>query len=173
MPVVGLFRRRVPDPLPVVLALGLPRLDGAGWPDRAQAGRGASFDARTLFELGQRNAYEPEAHTVGDLLVEAALPRLGTGVSAADAPYLRQVYSTAARMGAGLAMVGRTLPDAGEDAVDRRLAGALWQARRALPAMPPEREAVAAWFLLAGFHLGRGGPPRSVEVLAALVAELA
>lgn len=169
---MGLFRRRAPDQVPAVLPLGLPRLDGAGWPDRAQSGRGPSFDVRTLQELGQRNAYEPEAHTVGELLVEAALPRVGTGVSAADAPYLQQVYSTAARMGAGLALVGRTLPDAGERAVDQRLAGALWMARRTLPAMPPDREAVAAWFLLAGFHLGRSGPAWSVEVLDVLVAEL-
>ena len=51
---------------------------------------------------------------------------LGNAVSAVDAPYLQQVYKTAARMGAGL-MVGRTLPDAGEDAVDRRLAESLSQ----------------------------------------------
>jgi hypothetical protein len=165
-------RSRRPAPPPDVVAVGRPRLDGSGWPEEVPTGRGDGFQVRTLHEMAQRSAYEPEAHIVGGMLLEAALPALDTDVPPADAPYLEQVYRTAARMGAGLAMVGRGLPDPGGAAVDRRLAAALWQARRALPAMPAERTAVAAWFLLAGFHLARGGPERAEAELAALLADL-
>ena len=165
-------RRSRPATQPAVVALGRPRLDGSGWPADGPIGRGDGFQVRTLHELAQRSAYEPEAHIVGGMLLEAALPSVGTGAVPADEPYLERVYRTAARMGAGLAIVGRGLPEAGDGAVDRLLAAALWQARRGLPAMPAEREAVAAWFLLAGFHLARGGPERSAVELAALLAGL-
>lgn len=149
-----LFSRR-PGP-PSHLPLAPPGLDGAGWPDEAALGR-PSFDTSTFYELGVRHAYDPEAHAVGDRLVEDLLPRVPTGVSEQDEPYLRKVFLTAARIGAGIAIVERTLEPPEPGTVDRHVAGALWQARRKLPAMQPGWSRTAGYFLLAGFHVARGG----------------
>lgn len=163
MPVVRLFSRR-----PSHLPLPAPRLlDGAGWPDETVVGR-PSFDSSSLHELGVRHAYDPEAHAIGSRLVDDVLERVPTGVADQDEPHLRKVYGTAARIGAGLAVVERTLPASPPGSVDRSLAGALWQARRQLPAMPADQDRTAAWFLLAGFHLGRSGPAAVRELLADL-----
>lgn len=147
-----LFARR-PSHLPIAL----PRLDGSGWPDQAAVGR-PSFDTSTYYELAVRHAFDPEAHAAADGLVDELLPRIDTAVSAEDEPYLRKVFITAARIGAGLGIVERTLASHDLDQVDRSIAGALWEARRKLPAMQPDWARTAGWFLLAGFHLARGGP---------------
>ena len=161
-----LFRTGRPT-LPDVLELDLPRLDGTGWPDEAVVGR-RSFESATWSELGLRSAYDPEAHAVADLLTEELLPHLGLDVPPEDEPYLRKVLTVAARQGAGLALVERSRAGAGGPAVDRRLVGALWQARRGLPAMRPDWSAAAAFVLLAGFHVARtrqAEVPRLLEVL--------
>jgi hypothetical protein len=151
---VPLFSRRPSSP--THLPLPPPRPDGAGWPDESQVGR-PSFDASTFYELAVRHAYDPEAHAVGDRLVEDLLPRIPTGVGEQDEPYLHKVFLTAARIGAGIGIVERTLGPPAPEAVDRRIAGALWQARRRLPAMQPGWSRTAGFFLLAGFHVVRGG----------------
>jgi hypothetical protein len=161
--------RRADRPRPVVapLVLQVPRLDGSGWPDPETAGW-SSFDASTFYEMGTRRAYDLEAHTVADRLVEAALPRLDTGVSEQDAPYLHKTFLVAARIGAGIGAVERGLTSAAPGTLDRRIAGALWRARRGLPAMSEEWSRTGAWFLLAGHHLARTSPaadPQDVEAL--------
>ena len=147
-----LFARRPTGPLP----LPAPRPDGTGWPDADAVGR-PSFEAAAFHEIAVKNAYEIEAHAVADRLVDQLLPRLPAVGEAVDAPFLRKVVLTAARIGAGLGMVGRGLDDA-PDEVDRRVAGALLLARRGLPDMPPAQAALVGYFLLAAFRVARRGP---------------
>lgn len=149
--------------------MALPRVDGTGWPDEAAVGR-PSFEMNTFYELGLRHAYDPEAHAVADRLVADVLPHVRTDVAAQDQPYLHKVFSTAARIGAGLGIVERGLAGSDPAQVDRRVAGALWQARRKLPAMQPAWLTLAGYFLLAGFHVARTGP-EVVERLAEQVRE--
>lgn len=151
-----LFRRRGPD-LPRRLPLVLPRPDGTGWPDESLVGR-PSFESGTWYELGLRHAYDPEAHAVADRLVADVLPALSTGVQPEDAPYLHKVFSTAARVGAGLGIVERGLSSDDDGTVDRRMVASLGAARRALPSMPADWARLAGFFLLAGFHVARTGP---------------
>ncbi|CAA9308809.1 MAG: hypothetical protein AVDCRST_MAG07-322 [uncultured Frankineae bacterium] len=151
-----LFARRArPEPAP--LRLVVPRLDGTGWPDRAVVGR-PTFDAAAYHEMGTRRAYEPEAHAVADTLVPAALERIRTGAGPDDEPYLVKVFVVAARVGTGIGLVDREQAAPGSDVLDRAVAGALWQARRELPAMREDWARTAGWFLLAGHRLGRQGP---------------
>ncbi|MCU1692295.1 MAG: hypothetical protein JWM64_1386 [Frankiales bacterium] len=151
-----LFSRRPRGPLP----LPLPAPDGAGWPSTDDVGR-PTFAASALHESGLRNAYEIEAHAAADRLVDQLLPLLPTGATEQDAPFLRKVLLTAARIGAGVGMVART-GDApagpSPDTVDRDVAGALLLARGALPHMPPHQAHLAGYFLLAGFRTTRLGP---------------
>lgn len=139
-------RRAAPQPLP----LARPRLDGSGWPGGPDLRRG-SFAVSTRYEVGIRRAHELDALGLAERLVDALLPRLGLAVAEPDAPYLRKVLLTAARVGAGLGLLTATAPDG----VDRTTAGALWLARGALPTMPAEQERVAAWLLLAGHWAAR------------------
>ena len=53
-----LFRRKPPR-----LPLRMPRIDGSSWPDRRDVER-RSFAALTLYEMGYREAFEPEAATI-------------------------------------------------------------------------------------------------------------
>lgn len=150
------------------VALGPPRLDGSGWPDESLTGR-RTFAGATLHETALRHAHEPDAHAVADNLVAAARPRVGVApASAEDEPHLRKVFTVAARIGAGIAAAEGGSGPAADGTVDRRTAAALWQARRGLPAMPPEQERAAAWFVLAGYLLAK----RGVAGLPALLAEL-
>ncbi len=163
---MSIFRRR-PRPRPEPLVLVRPHPDGdGGWPDRSLAVR--SFEASTYAELGSRRAFEPDAHGIGEALVEAALPRLQTGVSAEDEPYLRSVFTAAARTGAGLGLVEAGMTAAAQDTLDRSIAAALWAARGALPAMPEDWARMAAWFLLAGHYAARRGPSGLDLVVAGL-----
>lgn len=147
-----LFPRR-PSHLPLVL----PLIDGSGWPDAAAVGR-PSFEAATFHELAVRHAYDLEAHAIGDRLVADLLPLVVTRVSAEDEPFLHKVFLTAARVGAGVGIVERTVATPDPALVDRHIAGALWEARRKLPAMQPDWARTAGYFLLAGFHVARTGP---------------
>lgn len=160
---MGFLRRARPAPEPLPLAL--PRRDGSTW---LNAMAQPSFEASTYAEMATRRAYEPDAHDLADRLLEAALPRVATGASAQDEPYLRKVLLTAARIGAGLGLVDPSAP--GE--LDPGVAGALGVARRGLPAMQPDWALLGAWFLAAGHFLARHEPGARDGALAALVDEL-
>lgn len=158
---MGLLRRTPVEPLP----LSLPRRDGSTWHD-ATARR--SFAASTTYEVAVRRAHDPDARALADRLLAAALPRLDTGVDAADAPYLRKTFETAARLGAALGLGDPSPPGQ----LDRDTAGALGAARRGLPAMQRDWALLAAWFLLAGHYLARHDEPARAGALAALVEAL-
>ena len=166
---MGLFARRSPQPpRPSRVPLGRPRLDGEGWPDESAVGR-PSFEANTYYELASRNAYDGVAHALAEELVDAAMPHVPTGTLAEDQPYVRKLFTVAARIGFGIGVVERGLGEPEEDSVDRHIAAALWQARRKQPAMPPRLAGAAAWFLLAGYWVARTEP----TVIPVLVDELA
>ena len=166
---MSLFRR--PRPEPPVLVLQLPRLDGSTWPDEDAAGR-RTFDSSTYYEMGTRQAYEPECHEIADRLVTEALPRVVTGASAEDAPYLRKTLSVAGRIGAGIGVVDRGLHPPPSRVLEQPIAAALWQARRGLPAMRPDWARTGAWFLLSGHFLARRDGARDPSALAELLAAL-
>lgn len=157
-----LFRRRPP-----YVSLRVPAPGGQGWPSLDDVGR-PSFASSTYYEIGCRHAYDDEAHDLAARLVDAVMPHLPTGVDDEDEPYLRKVFVTAARIGAGIGTVERTLPTPDARSMDRRIAAALWQARRKLPAMPPAWTDLAAYVMLAGYYLAR----TDVRRLPALVEEL-
>lgn len=161
------FRRPAAALAPVPLVL--PRLDGSGWPE--SSGR-PSFEASTYAEMGNRRAYEPDAHALADQLVDLLLPRLRTGAAAEDEPHLHKVFRTAARIGVGIGLVGREATSTGPGELDPGLAGALGVARRGLPAMQPDWTRTAAWMLLGGHYLARQDPAARDVVLAALVEQL-
>ena len=148
---MALFRRK-----PRYVPLVVPALDGSTWPDRATAA--PSFDTLTLYHLGYREAFEPEAHQLADLLVKAVLSRVPAEVSAADEPYLNKVFISAARIGAGIGMAERNLEKPDDGLMDRRTWGALWQARRELPGMHGDWARLASYLILAGHYLARRGP---------------
>ena len=157
-----LFRRRPPpEPLPLLV----PRLSGdGGWPPMT----GRSFEASTHHELGTRRAFEPDAHGVGEALLDAALPRIDLRVEPDDEPYLRSVLSAAARTGAGIGLVELDLSRPADEVLTPAAAGALWQARGALPSMREDWARLAAWFLLAGHYAARCGPSALVPLVDAL-----
>ena len=157
-----LFARRSRPALPLPLLLPLP--DGSGWPDPSRP----SFDASTYFELGKRQAYEPEAHAVAESLVPAALPRMGVVAAPEDRPYLTKTFTVAARIGAGIGLVDRGQVTAGSSDLDPAIAGALLLARRGLPSMQDDWARAGGWFLLAGHRLGRCGPAALPELLDVL-----
>lgn len=147
--------------------LAPPLPDGTGWPDRDRLPR-RSFEARTYHELGLRNAFETEAHAIADRLVEDLRPLVDVAVPEQDEAFLRKIFVTAARVGAGLGMLSRTLPSLGEGTVEPSVAGALWLARDAQPSMPGARAEAAGWFLLAGFHVACHGPTEVARLRAGL-----
>ena len=164
------FARRAKPEAPV-LVLQLPRLDGSAWPDESAVGR-RTFASSTYYEMGVRQAYEPECHELADHLVTEVLPRLDTGASAEDAPYLRKTLSVAARIGAGIGVVDRGLHPPPSLVLEQPIAAALEQARRELPAMREDWARTATWFLLAGHFLARRDGLRDPTVLAALLDAL-
>lgn len=157
---MGFLRRAraTPEPLP----LALPRPDGSTWLNAMAHG---SFEASTYYEMATRRAHEPDAHGLADRLVEAALPRVTTGVSAEDEPYLHQVLRTAAQIGAGLGLVDPSRPGL----LDPSVAEALGVARRGLPAMQEDWALLGAWFLAAGHFLARHDEAARDGALTALV----
>ncbi len=160
---MGFLRRTRPAPEPLPLAL--PRPDGSTW---VNAMAQSSFEASTYYEMATRRAHEPDAHALADRLLEAALPRVSTGASAQDEPYLRNVLRTAAQVGAGLGLVDPSPPGVLVPAV----AGALGAARRGLPAMQPDWALLGAWFLAAGHFLARHDEAARGGALTALLEEL-
>lgn len=161
------FARRA-RPAPLELLLQVPRPDGSTWVDESALGR-PGFASSTYLEMGTRQAHEPAAHAWADRLLEAALPRLVTGASPEDAPYLRRTLLVAAQLGAGLGAVDRGLHPPPSLVLEPAIATALWQARRGLPAMRDDWALAGAWFLQAGHYLARRDDPTALaEVLGAL-----
>jgi hypothetical protein len=165
-----LFRRSPKQPEPS-LPLARPALDGGGWPDAPGLGR-AGFEVQTWSEIGERRAHDPDAIGLAERLLDALLPLLDVGAPPEDAPYVENTFTVAARRGAGLGLLEVTLPEAQPDAVDRRIAGALWQARRDLPRMREDWQRVASYLLLAAYWAARSDSAPHGRALAALVADL-
>ena len=122
-----LFRRKPPR-----LPLRMPRMDGSSWPDRRDVER-RSFAALTLYEMGYREAFEPEAATIADRLVEEVLPMFPIDSAPGDAPYLRQVFVSAAQIGAGIGIVDRRTANPDERSIDREVGRALWDSGQRTP----------------------------------------
>lgn len=160
-----LIRRR-----PRLLPLQLPRLDGTTWPDRRDVGR-HSFAASSLYEMGYREAFAPEAHDITDLLLDQVLPMLRTDAAPEDEPHLRGVFSSAAQIGAGIGIVERRVTQHDELGTDRQIAGALWVAAGDLPSMPAHQQGVALYLLQCGYYLARTGLTRIPLLVAALAHE--
>ena len=158
-----LFRRKPPR-----LPLRMPRMDGSSWPDRRDVER-RSFAALTLYQMGYREAFEPEAATIADRLVEEVLPMFPINSAPGDAPYLRQVFVSAAQIGAGIGIVDRRTANPDERSIDREVGRALWTAVSELPAVPPEQRRIASYLLQAGYYVARTGfgtIPRMLAFLA-------
>jgi hypothetical protein len=149
------------------LPLELPRLDGTTWPDRRVAGR-TSFAARTLYQMGYREAFAPESHDITDLLLAEVLPLLPTDAAPEDEPYLRRVFSSAAQIGAGIGIVEQRSVQPGELCTDLQVAAALWVAADELPAMPAHQQDVARFLLHCGYYLARTDPAQTRLLVEAL-----
>jgi len=160
-----LFRREPRQPR--LLPLRLPRLDGTTWPDRRDVGR-PSFAASALYQMGYREAFEPEAHDIADRLVAEVLPRVSTRAAPEDEPYLRRTFTSAAQIGAGIGIVERRVANPDERSTDRQAGGALLVASDDLPAMPPHQRRVALYLLQSGHYVARTHP----ATIPLLVAEL-
>jgi hypothetical protein len=158
---VPLFSRK-----PRLLPLPIPTLDESPQTDANLF----SFAAQTLYEMGYREAFEPEAHAVVDLLIEDVLARVQLEVAAEDEPYLRQVFTSAAQIGAGIGIVERRGGTVDEHRVDRDIEGALREAVSELPAMPPDQERVASFLVRFGHYVARTGPESIPLILAGLRA---
>lgn len=157
-----LFRRKPPT-----LPLRMPRIDDSSWPDRRDVER-RSFAALTLYQMGYREAFAPEAATIADRLVEEVLPLFPGNSAPEDAPYLRQVFVSAAQIGAGVGIVDRQTVQPDERSIDREVARALWTALGELPALPPEQRRIARYLLAAGHYVARTGFGTIPQMLASL-----
>ncbi|RYV52299.1 hypothetical protein [Pengzhenrongella frigida] len=152
------------------LALRLPRLDGSSWPDHRAVGR-ASFEVNTLYELGYREAFEPEAHAIAEAIVDEVLPSIAVDAPAADEPFLRRTFLVAAQVGAGIGIVEARTTGLGELETDRRIWGALWHALQDLPALAPPHRFIAAYLMQSGHYLARTGVAAIPLLLAGLDGE--
>ncbi|MBS1694585.1 MAG: hypothetical protein JST91_20420 [Actinobacteria bacterium] len=149
---------------PRLLPLPVPALD-----DHAPTDTLYSFAVQTIYEMGYREAFEPRAHDVADLIVGEVLALVRIDVAPDDEPYLRQLLTSAAQIGAGIGLVerrgGRRID---EQLVDRDIEGALRAAVNELPEMPPEQARVARFLLRSGHYVARTGPESIPLVLAGL-----
>lgn len=155
--------RRVDPPL----TLRLPRLDGSSWPDPREVGR-TSFDVNALYEMGYREAFEPEAHAIAEVIVDDVLPMIDIVAPAQDEPYLRRTLMVAAQVGAGIGIVEARVTGLDELETDRRIWAALWQALRDLPALAPPHRFVAAYLMQSGHYVARVGVAAIPVLLAGL-----
>lgn len=156
---MGLFSRK-----PRLLPLDVPALDA-----QLLAGAdGQSFAAQTIYQMGYREAFEPEAHDVADLLIGDVLAAVTLDVSAEDEPYLRQLLTTAAQVGAGIGIVERRGGGLPEHLIDRDIEGALRAAVAELPQMPSEQHRVARFLIRFGHYVARNGPESIPAILAGL-----
>ena len=85
-----------------------------------------------------------------------------------DARYLRQVFVSAAQIGAGIGIVDRRTAHPDERSIDREVGRALWAAVSELPAMPPEQRRIARYLLQAGHYVARTGFGTIPRMLASL-----
>lgn len=133
-----------------------------------------SFEVSTLYEMGYREAFEPAAHAVADLLMDGLLPTIPLGeVADEDAPYLRRVFMAASQVGAGIGIVeARTLSPDGWCS-DRSIWGALWKAMDDLPRMLQQHRLVATFMMHSGYYLARTHDGMIDQLLAVLRADLA
>ena len=157
-----LFRRKPPR-----LPLRMPRMDGSSWPDRRDVER-RSFAALTLYEVGYREAFEAEAATIADRLVEEVLPMFPIDSAPKDAPYLRQVFVSAAQIGAGIGIVDRRTANPDERSIDREVGRHRGQpsanSRRCLRSSDGSRDLLQAGYYVA--RTGFGTIPRMLAFLA-------
>ena len=132
-----------------------------------------SFEVSTLYELGYREAFEPEAHTVADQLMDRLLPAVPLGeVGQEDAPYLRRVFMVAAQVGAGIGIVEVRTLSPPQWCSDRPIWGALWKALDDLPRMHQQHQAVARFMMQSGYYVARTHPGVIADLLAALRSDL-
>jgi hypothetical protein len=161
---VGTVRGRQQEPLP----LQLPRPDGSNWPDRGAVGR-MSFEVSTLYEMGYREAFEPAAHAIADLLTDQLLPAIALGgVADQDAPYLQRVFMVAAQVGAGIGLVEARSLQPDQWCSDRRIWGALWKALDDLPRLRQQQRSVATFMMHSGYYLARTHLDAVDQLLAVL-----
>jgi hypothetical protein len=161
-----MVRGRQQEPLP----LQLPRPDGSNWPDRSAVGR-ISFEVSTLYEMGYREAFEPAAHAIADLLMDQLLPAIPLGgVADQDAPYLQRVFMVAAQVGAGIGLVEAHSLQPAQWCSDRRIWGALWKAMDDLPRLHQQQRSVASFMMHSGYYLARTNIGAIDQVLTALHA---
>lgn len=132
-----------------------------------------SFEVSTLYEMGYREAFEPEAHLIADQLMDRLLPAVPLGeVADEDLPYLRRVFMVAAQVGAGIGLVEvRTLSPA-QWSSDRSIWGALWKALDDLPGMRQQHQAVTRFIMQSGYYVARTRSDVIDELLAVLHADL-
>lgn len=152
---------------PERLPLRVPLPDGSAWPTRRAVGR-QSFAASTIYQMGYREAFTPEAHAVADPLLEQVLPRLRADSAPEDVPYLRRLFGSAGQIGAGIGLIEPRVAQREPGSLDRQVAGALLEAEGELPAMPTHHHAVAVYFLHCGYYLVRTGTAGLPVLLAQL-----
>ncbi|MET0865495.1 MAG: hypothetical protein ABWZ98_14275, partial [Nakamurella sp.] len=162
--VVRGVKGRKQEPLP----LQLPQPDGSNWPDRSAVGR-MSFEVSTLYEMGYREAFEPAAHAIAELLMDEVLPVIPlVGVPEQDASYLRRVFMVAAQVGAGIGLVEARSLQPAQWCSDRRIWGALWKAMDDLPRLHDQQRPVATFMMHSGYYLARTGVGALDQLLAVL-----
>ena len=149
------------------IALAVPTLDGSTWPADDPGAR-TGFGAATMHRLGLDAAFTPQAHEVADLLTARLVPLLQVDASPADLPHTLHLLRSAAQAGAGLGLVDARDATLAPDRMGSEVAGALGEAERDLPPMPPELRAQARFLLHAGHHVARRGP----EVVDLLEAQI-
>lgn len=150
------------------IALVAPTLDGRTWP-AADPGARTGFGAATTHRLGLDAAFTPEAHEIADLLTARLVPLVDLTASPDDLPHVIDVLRSAAQAGAGLGLVDARDATLGPARMGAEVAGALGEAERDLPPLPPALRRQARFLLHAGHHVARLGP----AVLPALEDEIA
>jgi hypothetical protein len=115
-----------------------------------------TFEVSTLYEMGYREAFEPTAHAIADLLMDQLLPAIPLGgVADQDAPYLQRVFMVAAQVGAGIGLVEARSLQPAQWCSDRRIWGALWKALDDLPRLHQQQRLVATFMMHSGYYLAR------------------
>lgn len=149
------FARRRPRERTIVLRA--PSLDGSTWPP-ADPGARHGFAAATVLRLGLDAAFTPEAHDITDLITTRLLPLLELDASPTDLPHVIDLLRSAVQTGAGIGLVDRRNTTLTPLQMSADAAGALGDADRDLPPMPPILRGYARYLLHAGHHVARQGP---------------
>lgn len=150
---MALFKRREPASFTV----RVPSLDGTSWTEQTTGAR-RDFAARTAYDSGYRNAFDPPAPDTADRLVALVLPAAEQqfGSSPEDRPYVEQLLMSAAQVGAGLASVD---PDVGAetDRLDPVVAGAFLLADDEITTATADQRRWVRFLLQAGHYVVRHG----------------